>query len=248
MDQSIDKSAPEAITEAVASLPPEQMFELMKKMKDCVVNNPQEARDMLLKNTQLAYALFQGLVVMKIVDPEMAISMLHKQVPKPSPIGVQGGNQDRFNRMDQPQHQHPPPHHTFGGGPGGPGPGQAEMERRDPRMEEPMRFDRRDPRESRDPRDPRERFSADRESRERDPRPQRDPRDPRGGGNSRRPHMEAGPPGGPPPGVPPQFANNDPKKAQLIRQVLQLTPEQIAMLPAEQQASIMELKKQIENK
>ena len=65
MDQSIDKSAPEAITEAVASLPPEQMFELMKKMKDCVVNNPQEARDMLLKNTQLAYALFQGLVVMK---------------------------------------------------------------------------------------------------------------------------------------------------------------------------------------
>ena len=203
----------------------------------------------------------------RIVDPEMAISMLHKQVPKPGLVGVQGGN-DRFNRMDQPQHPPPPgPHHNFGG----PGPG-AEMERRDPRMqEEPMRFDRRDPRESRDARDsrdgrdprdardprerfppperdPRERFSADRESRERDPRPQRDPRDPRGGGNSRRPHMEAGPPGGPPPGVPPQFAKNDPEKAQLIRQVLQLTPEQIAMLPAEQQASIMELKKQIENK
>ena len=59
------EKAPEAITKAVASLPPEQMFELMKQMKDCIVNNPQEARDMLLKNPQLAYALLQALVVMK---------------------------------------------------------------------------------------------------------------------------------------------------------------------------------------
>ena len=57
--------APEAITKAVSSLPPEQMFELMKQMKVCIVDNPQEARDMLLKNPQLAYALLQGLVVMK---------------------------------------------------------------------------------------------------------------------------------------------------------------------------------------
>ena len=59
------EKAPEAITKAVASLPPEQMFELMKQMKECIVNNPQEARDMLLKNPQLAYALLQALVVMK---------------------------------------------------------------------------------------------------------------------------------------------------------------------------------------
>ncbi len=57
--------APEAISKAVASLPPEQMFELMKQMKECIVNNPQEARDMLLKNPQLAYALLQALVVMR---------------------------------------------------------------------------------------------------------------------------------------------------------------------------------------
>ena len=50
---------------AVASLPPEQMFELMKQMKECIINNPQEARDMLLKNPQLAYALLQALVVMR---------------------------------------------------------------------------------------------------------------------------------------------------------------------------------------
>ncbi|XP_029702971.1 cleavage stimulation factor subunit 2 isoform X2 [Takifugu rubripes] len=71
--------APESISRAVASLPPEQMFELMKQMKLCVQNSPQEARNMLLQNPQLAYALLQAQVVMRIVDPEIALKMLHRQ-------------------------------------------------------------------------------------------------------------------------------------------------------------------------
>ena len=59
------EKAPEAISKAVASLPPEQMFELMKQMKVCIQNNPQEARNMLLQNPQLAYALLQAQVVMR---------------------------------------------------------------------------------------------------------------------------------------------------------------------------------------
>ena len=38
------EKAPEAISNAVASLPPEQMYELMRQMKLCVRNNPTEAR------------------------------------------------------------------------------------------------------------------------------------------------------------------------------------------------------------
>lgn len=76
--------APEAISKAVASLPPEQMFELMRQMKLCVQNNPNEARQMLLQNPQLAYALLQAQVVMRIVDPHTAVSMLHKANPIPS--------------------------------------------------------------------------------------------------------------------------------------------------------------------
>ena len=71
--------APEAISRAVASLPPEQMFELMKQMKLCIQNNPTEARNMLLQNPQLAYALLQAQVVMRIVDPKVAMAMLHRQ-------------------------------------------------------------------------------------------------------------------------------------------------------------------------
>ncbi|KAK5650038.1 hypothetical protein RI129_001067 [Pyrocoelia pectoralis] len=80
------EKAPEAISKAVASLPPEQMFELMKQMKLCVQNNPSEARSMLLQNPQLAYALLQAQVVMRIVDPQTACSMLHPETSVPSPL------------------------------------------------------------------------------------------------------------------------------------------------------------------
>jgi len=70
--------APEVISQAVASLPPEQMFELMKQMKICIQNNPDEARQMLLQNPQLAFALLQAQVIMKIVDPKVAHALLHQ--------------------------------------------------------------------------------------------------------------------------------------------------------------------------
>ncbi|KAI5646917.1 hinge domain of cleavage stimulation factor subunit 2 domain-containing protein [Phthorimaea operculella] len=77
------EKAPEAISKAVATLPPEQMFELMKQMKLCIQNNPTEARNMLLQNPQLAYALLQVQVIMRIVDPVTAVSMLHPSNPVP---------------------------------------------------------------------------------------------------------------------------------------------------------------------
>lgn len=43
----------------------------------CVQNSPQEARNMLLQNPQLAYALLQAQVVMRIVDPEIALVRSH---------------------------------------------------------------------------------------------------------------------------------------------------------------------------
>lgn len=42
----------------------------------CIQNNPEEARQMLLQNPQLAYALLQAQVVMKIVDPVIAQVMV----------------------------------------------------------------------------------------------------------------------------------------------------------------------------
>ncbi|KAF4520390.1 hypothetical protein B566_EDAN016676 [Ephemera danica] len=100
----------------------------------------------------------------------------------------------------------------------------------------------------------------------RDPRRDRDMRDPRGQ-FEQRPDPRAGPPVpmpvpqprpvAPPPQPPPAArpatippaigggSASDQEKAQLIMQVLQLSDEQIAMLPPEQRQSILVLKEQI---
>lgn len=52
---------------------PCQSSDLRVSSQLCVQNSPQEARNMLLQNPQLAYALLQAQVVMRIVDPEIAL-------------------------------------------------------------------------------------------------------------------------------------------------------------------------------
>ncbi|KAM9180850.1 cleavage stimulation factor subunit 2 [Dugong dugon] len=115
------EDAPESISKAVASLPPEQMFELMKQMKLCVQNSPQEARNMLLQNPQLAYALLQAQVVMRIVDPEIALKILHRQtnIPtliagNPQPVHGAGPGPGSNVSMNQ-QNPQAPPAQSLGG-------------------------------------------------------------------------------------------------------------------------------------
>jgi len=219
--------APETISKAVASLPPEQMFQLMQQMKMCIQNNPQEARTMLAQNPQLAYALLQAQVVMRIVDPETAVNMLHNPNPQIPPIGAATTR--------------PPPGPMQNMPPVGPRPDMPA---------DPMRMDGGRLSDGAPPpfnSDSRHTPFEDR----RDPR-SRDPRSDRSNGlpNVRNPppSMAGGPgmpPRGPPPQLPPHLAGADPEKAQLIMQVLQLTDDQIAMLPAQQRESIMVLKEQI---
>ena len=60
--------APEVIARTVASMPPEKMFELMRSMKETVNNNPQMARQLLIENPQLAYALLQVCLSFYLMD------------------------------------------------------------------------------------------------------------------------------------------------------------------------------------
>lgn len=148
--------APEQISKVVSSLPPEQMFEIAKQMKHCVLTNPNEARNMLLQNPQLAYALLQMLVVMKAVDVNTASSILYK--PNPVPVMIPHGNpvpgfipqQQIPNHMVMPQpqaQQQPPPlmsamhqnmydPHDYSRGPLPPQPGPQNFDQRhlDPRL------------------------------------------------------------------------------------------------------------------
>jgi cleavage stimulation factor subunit 2 len=269
------ENAPEAITKTVASLPPEQMYELMRQMKTCIQNNPTEARQMLLLNPQLAYALLQAQVVMRIIDPQTALSMLHKanqmptvltsstmqlpvlelpvQLPVPiaAPItattaipisqSFPSANQDvdlrgvmdpRLNRnMDQDMRALPT----------------------NPMIQNPIveqNFQRQQPQQQpQRPVLPTVHFPSD---------PRQRPNDPRVKSQQHQTHSmpQTNAPAAPMMHTQPSQAQSrlsagipsnasDQEKAALIMQVLQLSDEQIAMLPPEQRASILVLKEQI---
>ncbi|XP_074033243.1 cleavage stimulation factor subunit 2 CstF64 isoform X1 [Leptinotarsa decemlineata] len=303
------EKAPEAISKAVASLPPEQMFELMKQMKTTIQNNPTEARQMLLQNPQLAYALLQAQVVMKVIDPQTAASLLHpiNQVPatlmpgdKNVPVQVPISNQYREPPAPvQPPRQefqpvpapvlHPSAQPSVFAGQdidlrsiGGstdlrmtrlgdqdmrqiPGPLQnplpppvAESLAKSAEMKiDNFQRDLRDPRPipqafSVEPRqariDPRQKPSA-MPPVQLQPQPVRPPLQPQTTGpvplRPPVPQPMANPvPATVSPGIGPAGAS-DQEKAALIMQVLQLSDEQIAMLPPEQRNSILVLKEQI---
>lgn len=80
--------APERVAKIISSLPPEQLYGLMTEMKVCIENNPNEARTLLMQNPQLSYALLQAQVVMKIIEPEIAVAMLHGKSGPMGPIGL----------------------------------------------------------------------------------------------------------------------------------------------------------------
>ncbi|KAK7107641.1 cleavage stimulation factor subunit 2-like [Littorina saxatilis] len=223
------EKAPEAISKAVASLPPEQMFELMKQMKLCIQNNPNEARNMLLQNPQLAFALLQAQIVMKIVDPQVAMAMLYRDdalppanfppVPAPTMVPPPAAVPNRppvpsvsatLGRM----FPGPPPVTVAASGPSQPPPRAIPLPAA-PLMPLPEM-------------------------------PSRDPRMAPGAPGPVRPPPQMQAPSAPAPGgQDPQISVQDQEKAALIMQVLQLTDQQIAMLPPEQRQSILILKDQL---
>ena len=62
----------------------------MKQMKQCIEANPNEAKTLLSTNPQLAYALLQAQVVMRIVDPQVAMTLLNRTdkdvIPTPTDV------------------------------------------------------------------------------------------------------------------------------------------------------------------
>lgn len=101
------EKAPETVAKVVASLSPDTMLDIARQMKHCVLTNPHEARNMLVQNPQLAYALLQIMVVNKWVDLNAASSILYK--PNPPPVVIPPANMGPVPGMP-PMGGIPPPH------------------------------------------------------------------------------------------------------------------------------------------
>ncbi|KAL1717592.1 hypothetical protein EV715DRAFT_274106 [Schizophyllum commune] len=66
----------DTISHILASIPPGQLMEILAQMKSFVLNNTDGARALLTAHPQLAYALFQALLLNNIVDPVVLQRML----------------------------------------------------------------------------------------------------------------------------------------------------------------------------
>jgi hypothetical protein len=60
------------------------VVDLMKQMQIIIKEYPTEARNILIQNPQLTYAMLQSLVIMGLIPVSEAVNMLHKRSDVPS--------------------------------------------------------------------------------------------------------------------------------------------------------------------
>ena len=61
----------EAMTQLLTQMNANQLFDLMSQMKVMAQTNGEQARAILVQNPQLTYALFQAMVMMKVITPQI---------------------------------------------------------------------------------------------------------------------------------------------------------------------------------
>ncbi|RDB23838.1 Cleavage stimulation factor subunit 2 [Hypsizygus marmoreus] len=99
-------SALDYISSTLANMQPSQLMEVLAQMKAFVITHPEQARSLLVAHPQLAYALFQALLLNKVVDSAILQRMLAAtsggaQQPAPPPPRPP---------MPPPHLQQPPPY------------------------------------------------------------------------------------------------------------------------------------------
>ncbi|SCV67727.1 BQ2448_5338 [Microbotryum intermedium] len=104
------QTASDNITNTLGTMPPGQLLDIMSQMKAMVTASPYEARTLLTTNPQLSYALFQGMLLMNLVDPAVLNKMLPQAAPTPAPTPYGGPPQATG-------YSAAPPQSAYGGAP-----------------------------------------------------------------------------------------------------------------------------------
>ncbi|SPN97046.1 related to cleavage stimulation factor 64K chain [Cephalotrichum gorgonifer] len=71
----------DAISRTLNTLPPAQLLDILTQMKVLATNEPARATELLQQAPQLAYAVFQALLLMNLVSPEAISSVLEGGAP-----------------------------------------------------------------------------------------------------------------------------------------------------------------------
>jgi cleavage stimulation factor subunit 2 len=64
-------SIPNAISQTLQAYPTNQLVDIISQLKAVATNNPEQAKQLLTTSPQLAYAIFQAMLMMNLVDPSV---------------------------------------------------------------------------------------------------------------------------------------------------------------------------------
>ncbi|KAF1848475.1 uncharacterized protein K460DRAFT_280968 [Cucurbitaria berberidis CBS 394.84] len=78
-------TCPDAISRTLSTLPPEQLLDILSQMKGLVMTDPSKATELLRQAPQLAYAIFQSLLLLQLVDPQILGSLVETSAA-PAPV------------------------------------------------------------------------------------------------------------------------------------------------------------------
>lgn len=78
---------PNAISQTLSSLPPNQLLDVLTQMKALAMADPARATELLRQAPQLAYAIFQALLLMNLVD-YTTLGAVVEQATQPQPVAA----------------------------------------------------------------------------------------------------------------------------------------------------------------
>ena len=101
-------TCPDAISRTLSTLPAPQLLDILSQMKGLVMTDPAKATELLRQAPQLAYAIFQSLLLLNLVDPSM-LGALVETAPAPAAPPVQAPPQPQPTPVARPPANYPMP-------------------------------------------------------------------------------------------------------------------------------------------
>jgi cleavage stimulation factor subunit 2 len=101
-------TCPDAISRTLSTLPAPQLLDILSQMKGLVMTDPAKATELLRQAPQLAYAIFQSLLLLNLVDPSM-LGALVETAPAPAAPPVQAPPQPQPTPIARPPAGYPMP-------------------------------------------------------------------------------------------------------------------------------------------
>ena len=84
VDLAAGLTCPDAISKTLSTLQPSQLLDILSQMKGLVMGDPARATELLKQAPQLAYAIFQALLLMGLVDTSVLSSVVESSNQAPS--------------------------------------------------------------------------------------------------------------------------------------------------------------------